>query len=432
MRAPGNSELGLTLLASVDWGVISALVSILVVIPGAVAAVISLRKERRLRSAEVLEEARASERASFVEQRLTLKRERYRLPRLAADAVLGNDSSLIAIGGGKLLTLPEWIPEQGWSTDAVVLRRSDPELPAPDPPTEFLPPRDDGRRYHRYSEAMGALARPGLFEDWRSYRLIAIEVEQDQLILDFTESEYFHMIDTCESLAHEAYLNLEQRQGWEVRERLGTPRDLMNRVVIPSVNVLTIRSDGPGEGTFLLHERDGDSVAVAGSTKHVVPCGSFQPSCELDRDEDFDLWTCVIREYAEEFLGLEEAQKQPGFEEINYAEEEPYKSLNDGFQEGSIRFHILGVGIDPVTWVYEILAVTVFDGPAFDRIFGDIQVKGDEGTLLGLKRSVGGFRGRRLDRRALERVLAEKNLAPAAAGLVDIALKRFDRISMML
>lgn len=74
-----------------------------------------------------------------------------------------------------------------------------------------------------------------------------------------------------------------------------------------------------GEATFLLHWRDPGKVATGAGSHALIPAGEFQPSsaARWDRHNDFDLWWCLVREYAEELLGEPERDGSSG-EPLDY------------------------------------------------------------------------------------------------------------------
>jgi hypothetical protein len=132
-----------------------------------------------------------------------------------------------------------------------------------------------------------------------------------------------------------------------------------------------------------MHHRDGNRVAVAQDVYHVAPAGEFQPS-DISReaiDRDFDLWVAIMREYAEEFLGVEDAKGRGG-DHINYGRDEPYRSLQAARDQGRLALHFLGIGLDPVTWKPEILVAAVFEERLFDQLFAAVASHNEEGTLV--------------------------------------------------
>jgi hypothetical protein len=273
----------------------------------------------------------------------------------------------------------------------LVFRPMSEEASVPDEVESQLPPARDGSRFTRYTDAMRYLAKPELFEDWTGYQLVGIRPGADRLELTFRPSSYFRMLDTCEAIAHELVERhagdhgLEHASSLPARRQLGTPASLGRRVVIPALDVLTLRADSDGM-SFFLHERDAVAVAVAGATRHVAPTGVFQPPANLPpaQDENFDLWRCAVREYAEEFLCEEEARSHEGFA-FDY-DSEPYRGLMVARRDGSAVPLVLGIAFDPLTWCAEILCAVIFEARTFDRVFAEMKPRNLEGSFLGLRR----------------------------------------------
>ena len=66
----------------------------------------------------------------------------------------------------------------------------------------------------------------------------------------------------------------------------------------------------------------------------VMPTGVFQPACILPSagDADLSLWHNMMREYSEEFLGNPEHDGNG--DPIDYANQEPFRSLEAARREG--------------------------------------------------------------------------------------------------
>jgi hypothetical protein len=139
-----------------------------------------------------------------------------------------------------------------------------------------------------------------------------------------------------------------------------------------------------------MHRRDSKKVAAAMGVYHVVPAGEFQPAGINPGDfgADMDLWRNMVREYAEEFLGLPDSIGSTG-RTIDFDKDEPYASISRARASGDATPFFLGIGIDPLTLKPEILTVCVFSDMAFDRIFGDMPEKNTEGRLVSGHRNLG-------------------------------------------
>ncbi|HEY3469827.1 MAG TPA: hypothetical protein VGL47_32180 [Amycolatopsis sp.] len=250
---------------------------------------------------------------------------------------------------------------------------------------KMMPRKRGGQRYAGYSEALVDLAgMTQLYNGW-IYRPTGVVAQGGGLRLSFTGGYYYDHLDTSEVLAYEAAINdLAGRAAVDgaYRRYLGDPFDLRRRGTSLGVVVLTIRASDEGCG-FYMHRRDERRVAAAPDTIHVIPAGEFSPSdIELgSRERDFDIWHTVMREYAEEFLDVEESYGRGG-RPPDYDNEWPYRELIAAKKEGVLRLYVLGAGLDPLTWKPELLLICVFDHTAFDSLFAKIVPKGTEGTIV--------------------------------------------------
>ena len=65
------------------------------------------------------------------------------------------------------------------------------------------PPGPSGVPYPRYSQAVRALAKPTLFENRGSYRLLGLGWDGSKGHMEYGYTTYFDMLDVCEVMAHE-------------------------------------------------------------------------------------------------------------------------------------------------------------------------------------------------------------------------------------
>ena len=306
--------------------------------------------------------------------------------------------------------------------------------------SEAVRPLSGHGRLPRYSTALRLVDRPTLFVNRPSFRLLGLSSGPEGAKMEFGYTTYFDMVDVCEAAAHEfaaAWNHVGRSEDWlesptwdrlPMRSLIGDPFDLARRPLLPSIDTLTIRRAADGSASFVLHRREAASVALAGATLHVMPAGVFQPSSTMpwDQANDFDLWRNMMREYAEEFLGDPEADGESG-DPIDYAETEPYRSLERARAEGRIRPWCFGVGLDPLTLAGEILAITVADADVYDEVFATMVDRNAEGAVAGAdqQRPQDGiaFTGENITR-----LLSNEPLAPAAAALLHLAWEYRDLI----
>jgi hypothetical protein len=231
----------------------------------------------------------------------------------------------------------------------------------------------------RYSEALQKLNPDSPYFNGTIYSPVSIDASDGSLAMAFETGKYFDYIDTSEVLAFAASL----RKGAKLRaQREQTDTfALEERVASLGVLTLTVLTDG-AQNEMLLHKRSGKFV-VGDALYHVVPAGEFAPS-DIGLaaiEEDFDLWRNIMREYAEEYLGMPDAQGQGG-RRIDYANASPFKDLSAARSDGRLHVFVLGVGLDPLTLKPELLTVAVFERACFDEIFPRPFSVTDEGIIL--------------------------------------------------
>ncbi len=340
------------------------------------------------------------------------------------------------IPGTRLLARQHWVPEQPVPLEDVQLHWSTMETPAAidgDAPEldAIRPLHDDRTPYRRYAEAVGDLARPRLFEDRTCYRLQDVQANSETPTLTFGRGSYFDVINICEAAAHEfaaAHPDLDAGQpsrGTPFRRALGDPTDLDRRPVMGAISTLVIRHDRrSGDAEFVLHWRDPDKVASGGNLYQVMPVGMFQPSHDAPWNEanDFDLWRSLVRELSEELLGSTEdygSSQHP----VDYDAWEFNKSLQHARDQGTLRVHWLGLGMDPLTFVTDMLTVAVFDADLFDETFQRLVTTNDEGHRVELEDGTGRAAGIPFRADHVMRLTHDEPMQPAGAALLHLAWK---------
>ncbi|MEV1315413.1 helix-turn-helix transcriptional regulator [Micromonospora arborensis] len=354
--------------------------------------------------------------------RALLNQNRHSLSQVAADLYPEHrlaGTGLIAGGG--------WIPEQPVDLARIELS----EVPdAPEPvlsggereAARMLPDQTLTRSYDRYTRAVRDLAPPRLFEDRVSWRLLDVDWSAGAGRMSFGDTTYFNAVDVFEPCAHElAYVALDADGGLAAhphmrdlpyRKLIGSPFDFARRPVMPAISTLTIRRGAGDDVSFLLHRRDPRAVAAAGGMLQVIPSGIFQPSSLMPagRAADFDLWRNIQREFSEELLGMPECDGHG--RPVDYTSG-PFAVLDQARADGRLTVHCLGVALDALTLVGEILTVLVVDAPVFDSLAADFVERNDEGTVVAERFpfTEGGVRG----------LLDSGSVAPAGAGCLELA-----------
>jgi hypothetical protein len=253
-----------------------------------------------------------------------------------------------------------------------------------------LLPDEAGRRFGTYADAIGALDRPALFENRAIYRLLAVDfADAGGGRLSLTSGRYFEAISVGEALAHEfaaATLNHGQVIDLEqlpLRAAIGDPCDLSRRPASVAITTLTLRRESSGDVGFLLHWRDPAKVTHAAGMYQVMPVGIFQPADDAAGSvrQDLNMWHSMVREFSEELLGGSEDYSRFG-SPIHYEQWDFHRRLTQARQRGDLQVSTLGVGVDPLTLVADILTVAVFDADFFDDIFGGLVGTNSEGQIV--------------------------------------------------
>lgn len=321
--------------------------------------------------------------------RQTMNQNRHALTAAAARLYWDADQ----IEGTTCITRPEWMAPVPIDLDSIRLD-FEANAPAPtfngsEPESEpYRPARPSGVRYGRYSQAIRAIARPTLFENRTSYRLLDASFDEAGGRMSFGLTTYFDMVDVCEVIAHETAAAWISHSGPErftlddlpFRHRIGDLFDPSRRPILPSINTLTIRRAPDGD-TFFLHRRGSTQVTLAAGLTHIIPAGVFQPAAigQTNIDRDFSLWRNMIREFSEEFLDTPEHDGSSGTP-VDY-DVEPLRTLTEGRAAGKVRAWCFGMGLDPLAPAGEILTTVVMDSDVFDAAFEGLVSRNSEGEM---------------------------------------------------
>ena len=311
--------------------------------------------------------SRSESRRTWLEVRRQLVDNRYRLGMEAA----GEYSTDRRVAGTPLLAPAHWIPAAPLALTSVRLEFDPDAAFTRSAARTSLPLRPDGSHYASYAETIADLARPTVFEDRPTYRLLAADLAGPQPVLRFGRGTYFDSINTGEAAAHEYAAGHH-----DLRAAIGDPWDPARRPINVAISTLTIRSDK--ESHFYLHWRDPAKVGHAGGLYQVAPSGIFQPSGEGNEAHDFSLWRNIVRELAEELLG----QSEDYATRIDYDKWPFAARLSAGLAEGSVRACCVGLGVDPLTFATDLLTVLSIDADVFDELFGQVVDGNDEGRVL--------------------------------------------------
>lgn len=314
-----------------------------------------------------------------------------------------------------------------------------------------LPLRDRRSAFGSYSEALGALRRPGLYENRTCYRLLDVTASPAAAHLAFGTGRYFDLINVSEAVAHEyAMAVLADRDDPQpvtgelpvlrslignpaaalalpLRALVGNPADARRRPLMTAVTTLTLRADrAAGTAEMILHWRDPAQVASGGGLYQVAPAGMFQPSHDASWNlaNDFDLWRTIARELSEELLGGGE-DYHSGNEPIDYDGWPFYATLTKARRGGLARVHWLGLGFDPLTLAADQLTVLVLDAALFDDVFAGLVSANAEGRILA-DTGPAAARGIPFTAESVERFTTTEPMQSSAAAVLRTAWEHRD------
>ena len=373
----------------------------------------------------------AASRGKWRAQRAFLNQHRSDLAKLAVKLY----STDARVARTPLIADPSWIPPSPVPLRSLSLTLDEgPQIVSVtgrEPATAGVRPlRTDHTRFDSYTSAIKHLDRPALFESRPSYRLLDTHMPGRRL--RFGLAAYFDKLDVSEALGHEMAAACmtngipddpaRLRAKLRFRELIEDPFDTRCRAIVPAVTTLTIRLRRfPAEPSFLLHWRDPAKVATAGGMYDVIPAGEFQPSSVAlwDRQNDFDLWRNMVREYSEELLGTPE-HDGTRTEPIDYQSWALYQGLEQALHKGTVTSFMLGIGLDALTLAATILTVVVIEDDVFETLFGEAVRFNEEGEIVG----IGDGRaaeGVPFTAESVDRMLRDEPMASPGAACLSLA-----------
>lgn len=152
-----------------------------------------------------------------------------------------------------------------------------------------------------------------------------------------------------------------------------------------------------------------------------MPVGMFQPSAAgaWNQSNDFDLWRCMAREYSEEFLGAPEHQGHDG--PLDYTNWPFYRALAEARDADKITADWLGIGVDPLSYVTDLLVAVVFDDDIFDALFGNGVATNAEGHLVSGQAGRSPVAGHPFTKDWITRLVTTEPMQSAGAALLNLA-----------
>jgi hypothetical protein len=294
-------------------------------------------------------------------------------------------------GPADLLCRAEWLPGVPLGLDDPVLTwdgEPHPTAPYGTAAEHVRPVRPEGGRYASYADAVAAVDPPELLENRPCYWLLDASLT-GRPGMRFGGISYFAGMDLGHAVAHELAAAWEHRGSavrmtdLPLRALAGDPCALAGRPGLAAVTTLTLRRGPAGDASFVLHWRDPAKVNHGGGLYQVMPVGIFQPVTDAAAAirHDLSLWKSMIREFSEEFLGTSEDYQTSGGL-LDYEGWPFYRRLTAARAGGGLTVHCLGLGVDPLTFATDILAVAVFDAPLFDAEFAGLVARNAEGRVI--------------------------------------------------
>ena len=229
----------------------------------------------------------------------------------------------------------------------------------------------------RYSELVRKAAPDVRQDDDFCYRLLDVASDGNALRFLFGPTSYRDFVDTCEILSFEAAEwcwnggTLPPRSnGLDLKVR-GKAREVFNfknrNCAVGICTVLIIKKGS--RHFFYLQDRDvtraGPQIMEAPGGYHVVPSGTFQPDTAHNdnHERDFSVWRNVLRELAEELLGVAEVKRTIAASK-DFTTHPKVAAYIAGVSNGAVRSYFLGVCIHPPAAKPDLLTTVIIDAKA--------------------------------------------------------------------
>jgi hypothetical protein len=340
---------------------------------------------------------------------------------------------------------PAWVLSEPLDLDRLTVELADeddvPRVPEEcyEPLRRYWPLGPDDKPVARYHEAVTQFdTPPGIWFNAPSYRLLGVERRADGgFALRVGTTTYWDGYDSWAALQFEAAHQLRETAGASLagpyRRSLGTPFSLTNRNCAIGISVLTVCRTRKGP-FFYLQRRGAAQVATMGGMAGLIPAGEFQPSSAAYAAvrSDADVWRCIMREFAEEFLGRKDLTEQRAAL-ADYERESPFRELQRARLNGWVRPSILDIGFDPVSWKAGIRLVCIFDEDAYLDIFRGMQPDSHEGPLeLSSLHRVGDdpLEGMPFDEETVGRYLKDPTITEAARLCIGLTWKHREKLGL--
>ena len=235
----------------------------------------------------------------------------------------------------------------------------------------------------RYSEFLRQVAPEVRQDDNVCYRLLDVLPGHDTLQLSFGATRYRNFVDSCEVLSFELGQWCWNNPSKEARPPRPNGADLKARG--PASHIFDFRNRNCAIGIctllilkkeqnyfFYLQEREiptlGPQIMEAPGGYHIVPSGTFQPDTPEDENHarDFSIWRNVLREIAEELLGVEEVRETIDASR-DFERHPKLRQYVAGVDNGSVRPFFLGLCIHPPAAKPDLLTAVIVDTNEFDH-----------------------------------------------------------------